>query len=78
MGAEAGIDHEREIEWLLRFGLEDGELLFDAFLENLEGFAREIGSGAIVIVEDAGEHVDQLDVYPDFSALLLGGFGVVV
>ena len=79
VGAEAGVDHEREIEWLLRFGLEDVELLFDAFLENLKGFAREIRSGAIVLVEDAGEHADELDVYADFAALLLGrDFGVVV
>ncbi len=67
--AGAGVDHKREIEGLLRFGLEDFELLFDAVLENLKGFARKIGRGAVVLVQDAGEDAYKIDADANFAAL---------
>ena len=69
MGAEAGVDHQRDVDGLLGFLLEDFDLLLDAFFEEVEGFAREIGRGAIVVVEHAGEDADQVDVDADAAAL---------
>src|ERR1700719_3277956 len=67
--AEAGIDHQREVERQLRFRLEDVDFLLDAFLEKLERFARKIRRGAIVLVEYADQHVDQ--IYADANAAAL-------
>ena len=72
VSAQAGVDHECEIERLLRFRLEDLELLLHALLENLKSFAREIRRGAIVLVEHAGEDADEVDVDANFAALWAG------
>ena len=82
VGAEAGIDHQREVQRQLRFGLEDFNLLLDAFFEELEGFARQIGRGAIVFVEHADEDVDEIHVDANAAALrcavlrIIGGGGL--
>ena len=60
-----------KIERLLRFGFENFEFLFDAFLKNVKLFARNVDGGTIVFVENTGENADELDVDADATALLL-------
>src|SRR6266446_3033491 len=71
VGAEAGVNHDGEVERLKRFGFELIDFLLDAFFEELEGFEGKIGRGTIVLVEDANEHVDEVD--GDADAAALGG-----
>ena len=79
--AEAGVNHEREVERLLCFPFENFDFLRIAFLGDLEGFDGKIGRRAIVFVEDADKNVDQIDPYLDRGAALNrivgGGNGVL-
>jgi len=71
VGAETGVDHQCKIERLRSFGLEDFDFLLNAFLKELKNFLGKIGSGAIFIVEDADEDIDEIDV--DLNAATLFG-----
>src|SRR5882724_10280034 len=53
------------------FGFELIDFLRDAFFEELKGFEGKIGRGAIVLVEDADEDVDEID--GDANAATLRG-----
>src|SRR6266436_1449614 len=70
---QARIDHQSEVQRLLRFRLEDFYLLLDAFLIDLELILREVERGAAVFVEHAGEGADQIDLGTNASALVLFG-----
>src|SRR6266568_3821230 len=67
--AQAGVDHQGEVQRLRSLGLENIDLLRHAFFKKLEGFAREIRSRAIVVVQDAHQDVDEIDVDADAAAL---------
>src|SRR5216684_9408148 len=67
--AEAGINHDGEVQRLGGFRLELVDFLLDAFFKQLEGFLGEVGGGAVLIVEDADENVDEVDVDADAAAL---------
>src|SRR6266446_4813703 len=69
------IDHQGEVQRLLRFRLEDFYLLLDAFFIDLELILREVERGAAVFVEHAGEGANQIDLGTDAPALVL--FGVL-
>ena len=62
---------KESFERLKSFGFELIDFLLDAFLEKLKGFEGKIGRGTIVLVEDANEHVDEVD--GDANAAALGG-----
>src|SRR5947209_8376474 len=61
--AEAGIHHQSQIERLLSLRLEQFDLLRLAFLINFKLVARKIRSGAIVLVQNAGNHADKINLY---------------
>src|ERR1700704_96169 len=67
------IDHQGEVQRLLRFRLEDFYLLLDAFFIDLELILREVERGAAVFVEHAGEGANQIDFGADAAALVLFG-----
>ena len=66
--AQAGIDHQSKIQRLLGFRLKDIDLLLHAFLENLKGFDGQVRGGAVVVVENADQHVHKIDVDLDGAA----------
>src|SRR6266446_3989002 len=68
---QARIDHQGEVQRLLRFRLEDLYLLLDAFFIDLELILREVERGAAVFVEHAGEGANQIDLGTDAPALVL-------
>jgi len=68
-GAEAGVNHKGQVERLLGLSFEDFDFLEDAFFIEFEGINRQVGGGTIVVIEDAGEDVDEIDVNLDFAAL---------
>src|SRR6267142_6201806 len=68
---QARIDHQSEVQRLLRFRLEDFYLLLDAFFIDLELILREVERGAAVFVEHAGEGANQIDLGTDAPALVL-------
>ena len=70
--AETGVNHKREVERLLGFRLKDFDFLRIAFFGNLESFRGKIGGGAIVLIEDADEHVDEIHFDLDGGAVLYG------
>ena len=72
VGAETGVHHQGDVDGLLRLLFEDFDLLLDALFEKLERFAREIGRGAIVIVQNAGENIYEINADADAAALLRG------
>src|SRR6266576_5254520 len=65
------IDHQGEIQRLLRFRLEDFYLLLYAFFIDLELILCAVERGAAVFVEHAGEGANQIDLGTDASALIL-------
>ena len=69
MGAAAGINHQGQIKRLGRLRFEDSDFLLLSFIEKLKSFARQVRSGAIVIVEDADEDGHQIDVHANSIAL---------
>ena len=75
VGAEAGVDHQHDVDRLLGFRLENFDFLLYPFFKELEGFDGQIGRGAIVVVEHADEDVDEIDA--DANAIALGGVGGV-
>jgi len=75
--AEAGVDHEREIERLLGFGLEDFDFLLHAFFKELKGLDGQVRRRAIVLVQNAGEHIDEVHIDADFAAILRRVWGWV-
>ena len=54
------IDHQGEVQRLLRFRLEDFYLLLDAFLIDLELILHQVERGASVFVEHAGKGANQI------------------
>src|SRR6266404_3158732 len=68
---QARIDHQGEVQRLLRFRLEDFYLLLDAFFIDLELILREVERGAAVFVEHAGERANQIDLGTDAPALVM-------
>jgi len=72
VGAEARVNHDGEVQRLKSFGFELIDFLLDALFEELEGFEGKIGRGTIVLVEDADEHVDEVDGDADAPALCGG------
>src|SRR5712691_1397501 len=69
VGAEAGVDHDSEVQRLGGFGLELVDLLFNAFFKELEGLFGKVGGGSVLFVEDADENIDEIDVDADAAAL---------
>src|SRR3977135_3481803 len=69
--AQTRIDHQGEVQRLLRFRLEAFYLLLDAFLIDLELILREVERGVAVFVEHAGERTDHGDLGTDAAALVL-------
>src|SRR5713226_5008419 len=65
------IDHQGEVQRLLRFRLEDFYLLFDAFFIDFELVLREAERGTAVFVQHAGKGADQIDLGADAAALVL-------
>src|SRR5438067_7030120 len=49
VGAEAGVNHERQIERLGGFRFENSDFLFLPFIEKLKGFAGQVRSRTIVL-----------------------------
>src|SRR5437773_728473 len=70
--AEASIDHQGQVEWLGSFWLEDVDFLFVAFIEKLKSFARQVGSRAIVLVKNADENGNEINVDADAVPLRRG------
>jgi hypothetical protein len=77
VGAQAGIDHQGDVEGLRGFGLEDIDFLLNTFFEDLKRFAGKIRRGTIVFVENADEDVDEIDGDLDAAALLGGILRIV-
>src|SRR5438067_11726686 len=69
VGAEAGVNHERQIERLGGFRFENSDFLFLPFIEKLKGFAGQVRSRTIVFVENADENGNEIDVDPNAAAL---------
>src|ERR1700674_710659 len=65
--AQTGVQHEGQVQRLLRFGLEDFDLLWLAFFIDLELIAREVRGGAIVLIQDTGEDVNQIYINLDLA-----------
>ena len=72
MGAEAGVDHDGQIQRLRGFRFEFVNLLRHAFFEELKGFFGKVGRRAIFFVEDADEDIDEIDVDANAPALCRG------
>src|ERR1700674_3302926 len=70
VGAEAGVDHEREIERLLGFGLKNFYFFLPSFFKDLKSLDGQVRGGAIVLVKNAAEHADQIHVDANLAALL--------
>jgi len=70
VGAEAGVDHQREIERLLGFGLENFDFLPHAFFKELKGLDGEVRRRAIVLVENAGEDADKIHIDANLATVL--------
>ena len=67
--AHARVNHQREVERQGSFRLEDVDFLLVAFIEKLKGFAWQIRGRAIVLVENADQHSNQIDVDANAVAL---------
>ncbi len=63
--AEAGVNHESNVERLLSFPFKHFDFLRITFFLNLKCFDGKVGGGPIIFVEDADENVDE--VYFDFD-----------
>src|SRR6266852_3135067 len=77
VGAEAGVDHNGEVQRLGGFRLELVDLLFNAFFKELEGLFGKVGGGSVLFVEDADENIDEIDVDADAAALRSGILRIV-
>ena len=51
---QARIDHQREVERLLRFGFKDFDFLERALFVDLKSFDGQIGRGLAVVIKHAG------------------------
>ena len=67
---EARVDHERQIERLLGLGLENLDLLGLAFFVHFELVAREVGRRAALLVQHAGQDVDQIHIHANLAPLI--------
>src|SRR5438046_2603095 len=71
--AHARVNHQREVERQGSFRLEDVNFLLVAFIEKLKSFAWQIRGRAIVLVENADQHSNQIDA--DANAVALDSWG---
>ena len=69
VGAQAGIDHDRQVQRLGSFRLELVDLLLHAFFKQLEGLPGKVRRGAIFVVEDADKNIHKIDVDADAATL---------
>ena len=69
--AQARIDHQRQVEGLLRFRLENFDLLLYAFFIHLELVRGEAERGTSVLVQHARQHADEVDLEAKAPVLIL-------
>src|SRR6266446_3398497 len=69
MGAQAGVDHDRQVQRLQSFRLELVDLLLDTFFKQLESLSGKVRRGAVLVVKDADKNVNEIDVDADAAAL---------
>jgi hypothetical protein len=55
--AQADVKHQRQVEGLLGFLLENSDRLRVVFVKKPERFHRQVWRGTVVFVEDAHQHV---------------------
>ena len=77
VGAQAGVDHDRQVQGLRSLGLESVDLLFNALFKELESLPGKVGGGAVFLVKDADKNIDEIDVDADAAALGGGLLGIV-
>ena len=65
VGAEAGVDHQGDVQRLLGLGLKHVDLLRHSFFQYLERFHGKVGRGTIVVVENANQNRDEVHVHFD-------------
>src|ERR1700687_3177665 len=77
MGAQAGINHQRKIQRLLRLRLENFNFLLCTFLVKFESFLGKIRRGSLVLINAAYHHVAKtyanLDGAPPCTGRLASG-----
>src|SRR5207245_8922576 len=71
VSAHAGVDHDRQVQRLRSFRLELVDLLLNAFLEKLESLSGQVRGRAVLFVEHADKHINEVHV--DADAAPLGG-----
>src|SRR6266446_2610579 len=69
VGAEAGVDHDGQVQRLRSFRFEFVNFLPNAFFKQVEGLPGKVRSGPVLFVEDADENIDEIDVDADAAAL---------
>ncbi len=69
VGAQAGVDHDRQVQRLSGLGLEPVDLLLNAFFKQLKGLFGKVRRRPVLFVEDADENIDEIDVDADAAAL---------